>query len=267
MSMIGQRAAEYRRGLSEFDIFDIAMWWAPARVDGFVRFERWEEQVEACTRYGIGGGLVTAQTAMDVDPYIGNAELPPLLKGHDSFYGCAVVTPDMFFDRDKGRQYLRDLRDQRVVAARMYPGRYRHSTGEYAIGRMCEVLEELGFPLLIWHIDTDWDAVDRICERHPGLNVVLESMDRKLLYHARDYMSLLAKHKNFYIETHNLVLFNEYEVLDAAVGSSNLLYGSYTPYMTPDFSLYPVYAADLPRERKRRIFAGNAKDLLKLGNR
>ena len=61
------------------------------------------------------------------------------------------------------------------------------------------------------------------------------------------------------METHNLALFNEFETIHSIAGSANLLYGSYFPYMTPDFSLYPVYAADITEERKEAIFAGNAK--------
>ncbi|MEG1515995.1 MAG: amidohydrolase family protein [Clostridia bacterium] len=261
MNTIEERACAYRQSIVDMDIFDTALWWAPQHTDMFVHQDNWEKQLERHAQYGIKGGLVTSHTAANYDPYVGNDELPSLLKGHDNLYGCMVVTPDMFFEKGKGEDYLKRMKDQRVVAARMYPGKYMHSTQEYAIGSLCTALEQVGLPLLVWHIDTGWDAMDRICATHPALNVVMESMDRKLLYHARDYISLLKKHSNFYMETHNLVLFDEYQTLDRLVGCEHLLYGSYYPYMTPDFSLYPIYASDVPTACKQAIFAGNARKL------
>ena len=261
MSTIEDRVNDYRKAVSDYDIFDAALWWAPQYEDAFVHHENWEEQLKAHAKFGINGGLVTAYTAAKYDPYIGNEEMMILLEGHQNFYGCAVVTPDMFFNPKSGRKYLTELKKRHVVAVRIYPGKYRHSMQEFAIGHLCNALEDMGMPLFVWHIDTGWDDMDRILTRHPRLSMVLESMDRKLLYHARDYISLLLAHENFYVETHNLVQFNEYETLNKLVGSGKLLYGSYHPFMTPDFSLYPVFAADIPDACKREIFAGTAKKL------
>lgn len=261
MSTIEERSGAYRQAVAGFDIFDTALWWAPQHVDTFAPHTDWERQLEEWRAHGMNGGLVTTHTSAHHDPYLGNDELLKLIQGKDDLCGCMVVTPDMFFKPGAGEEYLRRMKDGRVVAARMYPGKYRHSTQEYAIGKMCAALEREGMPLLVWHIDTGFDAIDRILTQHPGLKVVLESMDRKLLYHARDYIALMQKHENFYLETHNLVLFNEYETLCELVGSGHLVYGSYFPYMNLDFSLFPVYAANISDAEKQAIYAGNARKL------
>lgn len=265
MNHIEERSLAYKQAMAETDLFDVALWWAPQHRDSFAPFTDWGKQLEVWREKGGKGGLVSSHTAAHTDPYQGNAEIESLLRGQDDLYGCMVVTPDMFFKTGAGEDYLRRMKDQGMIAARMYPGAYRHSTQEYAIGKMLDALEKENMPLLVWHIDTGWDAIDRILTCHPGLNVVLESMDRKLLYHARDYIALLQRHRNFYLDTHNLVLFNEYETLCELVGSGQLLYGSYFPYMNIDFSLYPVYAADIPEADRRAIFGGNARRLFGIG--
>lgn len=261
MRTIQERSEAYKRAVEAYDLFDTSVWWAPQCTDAFVCYQDWGRQKEAHKRAGIKGGLVTAYCSMHNDPYAGNEELLALLRDEDEFRGCIVVTPDMFWNAGKGEAYLQKMREGGVRAARIFPGMYRHSTREYCIGDMLEALEAAGLPLLVWHVDTGFDDIDRICSNHPGLSVILDSMDRKLLYHARDYCSLLKKHKNFYIETHNLVLFNEYETIYSLVGAGQMLLGTYFPHACPDFSIYPIYEANIPEDAKRAIFGGNARRL------
>ena len=259
MGSIQERTDHYKQTIAGMDIFDTALWWAPQNVDTFVPYTDWKAQVEAWRAFGMKGGLVTTQTSAKYDAALGNDEAVRLIQGCDDIYACVVLTPEMFWDARAGRQYVEDLRKKGAVAARIFPGEYLHSTREYAIGPMLDVLEALNMPLLVWHIDTGWDAMDRICADHPKLKLVVESRDRKLLYHMRDYVSLMRRHENFYVETHNLVLFREYENICGLVGDERLLYGSFFPYMNADFSLYPIYAAEIPEASKRKIFAQNAR--------
>lgn len=263
MSTIEQRVAEYELKKKEYDIFDVSIFWHPRLTDAFVTYSDWGTQSSALKEAGIKGGLVTSDQALRIDPYEGNDELLGI-HSSDEFALCVVLTPDMFFDLEKGSTYLRKMIDNGAAAARLVPGTYRHSTQDYCIGDMLDLLAQLELPLVVWHIDTGFDAIDRICVNHPGLMIVLDSMDRKLLYHARDYYSLLKKHRNFHIETHNLVLFNEYEEIYKLVGEQQMLFGSYSPYACPDFSIYPILEADIPEEACRNILAGNAKRILKI---
>lgn len=259
MAGIQERSDHYRKTIVETDIFDTALWWAPQNVDTFEPYTDWETQLAAWRNFGIKGGLVTAQTSAKYDAATGNEEILRLIGGYKDIFACIVLTPEMFWNATAGRRYVEEMRKGGAAAARIFSGEYHHSTQEYAIGPMLDLLEALGMPLLVWHIDTGWDAMDRICTNHPKLKLVVESRDRKLLYHMRDYVSLMRRHENFYVETHNLVLFREIENICSIVGDGQLLYGSYFPYMNADFSLYPIYAAEIPEESKLKIFAGNAR--------
>lgn len=264
MNAIEKRSLDYKLAKKRYDIFDASVYWDPMLKDAFVCYSEWAQQKAALTEAGIKGGVVTSAFAMKVDQYQGNEELAKTIKDDDAFWPCMVATPDMFLDELEGEVYLKKMVEaNKVVAAKMIPSYYHHSVEEYCIGNMLDALSRHNIPLFVWHIDTGFDGIDRICQAHPALNVVLDSMDRKLLYHARDYYFLLKNHNNFYIETHNLVLFNEIEEIYRMFGGEHLLYGSYSPYACPDFSIYPIIEADLPESIKQKILAGNARRIFR----
>ena len=264
MSSVQEKVEAYREAVAKFEIFDTAMWWCPEVEDAFVCYKDWDKQVADFHAAGLNAGLVTSRKAATFNAEQGNEDVAKMVAAHPEIKGCIVVTPDMFLYPGKGEAYLKEMHKRGVVAARMYPGGYYHSSQEWCIGPMMTALENEGLPLLVSHIDTGWDAMARICDAHPRLNVVVESQDRKLLYHARDYLSLLKRFPNFYVETHNLVLFNEYENIYDLVGDGQLLYGSYFPYAEPNFSIYPIFTAKIPDSAKQAIYAGNAKRIFHL---
>lgn len=264
MCEIELRAEEYRSAVKQYAPFDASLWWAPEYVDTFAPQTSWEAQLEDHARHGIKGGLVTVAAAKDYEPVYGNAKLPELLRGHDTYYGCAVLTPAQFFRPAEGRDYLKKLKDERVVAARIFPGQYNHVAKGVSIDRICDALEDAGMALILWHIDMGWENIENIVARHPGLNVVVDSMDRKILYHGMDYIPMLQHYKNLHLITHNLVLFREYDHIAELGGAQCMLYGSYAPYMNTDFSLYPVHASQLSDAEKQAIYSGNAKRVFNL---
>ena len=252
---------EFKKWIASEDIFDIDIWWDPAFDEGFVTFDNFEKQMLAYAEYGITSGIISAMDGKNFDYIYANNQLAELLPKVPGFYGCMTLVPEVAYCEDKGEAYIRSLKDKGFVASRMFPKTYTHSMQEYTIGPLLDTLEKLGIPLMIWHVECTFDDFDRICANHPNLNVIVESHDRKLLYHARDYVGLMRKHKNFFVETHNLILFNEFKTLDDFGCSSQLIYGSDFPYMTPHFSLYPIKEADISDEKKRNILAGTARGI------
>jgi len=261
---VQKRSDEFKNWIAQSEIFDVDIWWDPTFEDGFVLYSDFDKQMQDYASFGLKKGIVTSRDAAFRDAYEGNAELAEMLKDRDGLYGAMVVLPEMGYTEDKGESYVKGMMEQGFVVARMFPKTYLHSMQEYAIGPILDTLEKLGMPLMLWHTEATWDDMDRICTNHPALNVIVESHTRKLLYHGRDYVGLMRKHRNFFVETHNLVLFNEYETLHKYCGCDQLLYGSYYPYMTPHFSLYPVMQAVIPDEDKEKILAGNAKRIFAL---
>ena len=259
MKSVEEKSNEYKQAIKEYDVFDISLWWAPYYEETFKKYNDEDKLFEDHKNYEINGGMLTARYAAFNDYKLGTEDAIDLVKNRENYYASCVIAPEQFYVPEEGYDYLKEAKKKKVIAARIYPERFYFSTKEYTIGSMCEVLESLDMPLILWHIDTGWDSIDEICSNHPKLKVIIDSMDRKLLYHQRDYISLMKKHENLFIENHNLVLFNEYDVIDKYCGPYHLMYGSFFPYMDPDFSLYPIYASGLTEEKKQLIYSGNAK--------
>ena len=261
METILQKVEEYRQQLQNREIFDFDIWWDPLFKDGFFVYDDWEKQCEAFTKHGLNGGLVTSAKAARYDAAEGNAELFGLIDG-SQYLGCMVLTPEMFYT-SSGEKYVDDLVSRGFAAVRLFPSTYMHSVAPEDLKPIVESLESRGLPLLLWHTQVPFEAIDRLCRAFPNLNIVVEGHDRKLLYHSRQYMPLLMRHKNFFLETHNIVLYREFETIDTFAGCDNLLYGSYFPYYTPYNSIYSILAAEITDEKKSQILSGNANRILR----
>ncbi|MCI8375491.1 MAG: amidohydrolase family protein [Lachnospiraceae bacterium] len=260
MEGIREREEAYRQGLNRAEVFDCNVWWAPLSRGNLRQFTDFREMLSACEAEGIRGGIVTDVQAATLDNYAGNERLRRLLKDCPGWYGAMVLTTDVCFDGG-GRAYIRDLMAEGFRAVRMFPRNFEHSMEEYAIGKILEELEELGLPLMVWQDQVSFREMDAILSRHPKLNLIVEGHDVKLLYHAREYFALMRKHDNFYLESHNLVLFRELEDLWELSGKMHVVFGSYFPYATPHFAAFRVWGADIPKEAKEAIFCNNAQRL------
>ena len=257
METIAQKINTYKNLIKTHEIFDINLWWDPLFCEGFRVYDNWETGWETYFRFGLKRGLVSSAKAARFDAIEGNVELAKLIDGK-SLYGCMVLLPELFYSND-GEKYVDGLIDQGFIAARLFPKTYMHSMNPDDLFDLYKTLETRKLPLLLWHTQVSFDEIDRICKVFPALNIIVEGHDRKLLYHARQYMPLLMRHKNFYIETHGLLLYREFEHINKLVGCQNLLYGSCFPYNTPDHSLYHVFTAEIFDDQRSGILYDNAK--------
>jgi hypothetical protein len=242
-------------------VLDLDAWWDPLKRDAFLRFPDFGAWRAALRSFGIDAAVVTCAESVRYDALSGNERLARLIEGEQGLYGCMVLTPDIEFSR-RLDAYVDSMLARKFVASRMYPKSYMHSLSDFCSGPTLSVLEERRVPLMLWHSEASWEAIDRICGKYPRLPVIVEGHDVKLLYHARNYIRLLAEHENFHLETHNLVLFDELRSLAEKFGADRLIYGSYFPYNTPHHSLYNVMESRLRRDDQNRILSGNSKKLI-----
>jgi len=254
---------EYASMISDSEIFDFCLWWDPVFREGFHTYSDWGTQWEAYMRFGLRRGLVTSAKAARYDAAEGNAELAELIKGGDlPLLGCMVLTPEMFYDRN-GEKYIDDLVSCGFSAAKLFPVTYSHSMKPFCVGSLLSALEDRGIPLILQHTQVSLEEMDRLCEEYPGLNIVLEGHEQKLLYHARQYTALLIRHSNFFVETHNLVLYREIETIESLAGCENLLYGSGYPYNTPHCSLYHILSAGITEKQRSGVLCDNAMRIMR----
>jgi predicted TIM-barrel fold metal-dependent hydrolase len=160
------------------------------------------------------------------------------------------------------QKYLDRAIENGAAIVRMFPRTFRHSMKTWQVGDMLNSMQERRIPLMLWHTQVDWDAVQEICDDYNRLPIIIEGNDQKLLYHNRAYLPLMQHYDNLYMETHSLIQFGEIEHLVNEFGIHRLLFGSYMPYNTPDASMMTITHAGIDEETKHLIAHGNIERLI-----
>lgn len=185
----------------------------------------WEDETPAFKGYA---------KAVETD-YIKSMELHPSLKGR-----------------------LADLKEKGFFTLRFTPD-------NGPLGSFREVFREMAenkIPLSVLHTDVDFDRLTAFADKNEGLNIIIESGPRKILYFIDKIKEVLAKNRNIYLSTYNLCNWLGHEQLCRMGFQGRLLYGSHMPAFSCDVSMGPVVLSSLDWETKCDIAGNNLRKLL-----
>lgn len=261
MSTILQMCESYKASREALGFFDVNCWWDPAFFTGFSQFDDFDQYYASLKQRGVGRAVITAAECISYETVSGNETMCELIADKDDLYGAMVLTPDHVITGEDIAAYIQRMVERKVVVARVFPKTNRHSMKEYVMGDILRTLSDRRIPLMLWHSEVGWDTVDAICAEYPELPVIIEGNDVKLLYHNRHYIPLFKKHSNLYLETHNVILFNEMDFF-AGLGATRLIFGSYQPYNTPDAAMAQVIMGEFDGQAKELIAHGNLERLI-----
>lgn len=159
-------------------------------------------------------------------------------------------------------EIIDSLINENAACIRLFPKKSNYSLSGGETERLLSAMENRRLPLMIWHTETTWGEIDKICGRHPELPVIVDGNDKKLLYHNRAYIPLLLKHPNLYLETFNLIQYMAYETLVNKYEIDRFVFGTNYPSNSPLAPLYMLLLSDIPEETKEKILNGNMKNLI-----
>ena len=252
----------YQRDAHGRGFFDLNLWCNLAPQNAFYLPESFEQTFQDLRRCGIDRAVVSNAACIEYDPLHGNERTAHLIRNQPDLFGAMVLVPDISFDGESAKAYIDEKIEQRFVIARMFPKKLNHSMKPWQVGEILAHLEQHRLPLMLWHNEAGWDLIEGLCQTYPDLPVIVEGNDVKLLYHNRSYLALLKHCPNFYLETHNLVLYAEIDHLAGQVAPDRLLFGTYFPYNTPHPALFSILKARLPEAVKDKLAAGNLERLI-----
>ncbi|MDD2706636.1 MAG: amidohydrolase family protein [Verrucomicrobiae bacterium] len=117
-------------------------------------------------------------------------------------------------------------------------------------------------PLAILHTDLPFSEMGPLAVRHPGLNIIMESGPRKILYSIVEIETLLLEHPNMHLSTWNFVNWLGIErFLDKGLGQ-RLLFGSHWPEHNPDVAMGPIIFGQFSWRTKCELAGNNLRRLL-----
>jgi hypothetical protein len=75
--------------------------------------------------------------------------------------------------------------DARMRGVRLFPLSHAFLLEDWVVGSLCEWLMRRKLPLFLRHTEIEWGALRSLALRHPGLRIVLETQEKKIIYHTR----------------------------------------------------------------------------------
>ena len=257
MNDVDQAVKLYNEERGALGFFDVNVWWDYTSDKQFkqpVDFARFQSDL---AELYIKKAVITSNEALRYEPANGNEALAGYIRDTPNLYGCMILVPEL----EDIEAYIDKKLDERFVCARLFPKIMRHSMKKWLIGGILDHLQRRRVPLMLWHSEVSWDLYESLAAEYPDLPIIIDGCETKLLYHNRNYVPLVRKYPNIYIETHNLALAGELEYLAAEAGRQ-LLYGSYYPYNTPNAGMLNLTMGEIRDDIKQLIASGNLNRLI-----
>jgi len=204
------------------------------------------------------------------DPVGGDEELGEFIAGYNFLSGC-LIFPNCFISReDEFVSYLEKKYLNGFRFLRIYPKTHKYLADARSMGSIYNILDMCSFPLVI-NIDEiditgnkviDWTMVMDISDRFPNIPIILDGGNAKELMFNGYFFQLLENCSNLFLESHNLLAFNQVEDISGKFGASRILLGS-------NFTVYPAFLsveriifARIEDIEKKKILADNARGLI-----
>lgn len=220
-------------------------------------------------RLGVRRALVGHVAAREYHPAVGNAELLEELAGHPRLHPCWAVLPHQTGEMSEPAALVSEMRRHGVRAARVFPGvsrgwGHRFSLDRYVSGPLLTALEGAGIPVLVDYLlfrrdELDWREIADVCERHPGLKLVLIRAGGRS---ARNLYPMMDAFPNLHVGTAGYAVHRGLEALCERFGPGRLLFGSGFPYWSLGGAVFQLAHARIPLQAKRQIASGNLRRLL-----
>lgn len=221
--------------------------------------------------HGIAEALVVHSLSRETHPALGNPRALEAAASSDRLHPawCAVHTV-AHDDQPPPPELLEQMRAHRVGALFLFTQQYRLDLSDWCVDALLAPFAEQGAPVFICpnevgpHAmgmdETDWPAVVGLCQRWPGLPVVVS--ERRMRRSHRTILQALETCPNLRLEISGLWLYRALEFIVERFGPERLIFGSNWPAYGQHMTLATVAMADIDDDAKRKIAGDNLRDLL-----
>jgi len=204
------------------------------------------------------------------DPVKGDKMLADILRKSQDLSGT-LIFPNYFISNSEGfEKYLKAKYVSGFRIMRIYPDTHKYAIDPWAFDYFYSILNEHNFPVMInlEELDItgnkaiDWNILHSIAKKFKDMPIIIDGGNTKELMFNNYFFQLLGSTENIYLDTHNLLAFNQIEDISNKVDSNRLILGSYFPYYPYSLSLDRIKNARLPEEDINNILSGNIKKII-----
>jgi len=209
--------------------------------------------------------ILTNLLSVFYDPLEGDNRVAELIKRQNFLKGC-LVFPNYFIGNEADfEKYLTGRVREGFRILRLYPKSHKYSIALWAFKDIFKILKKYAIPVLISLDELDitgnkainWDIIFEIAWEYPRIPFILEGGNSKELMFTGYFFQLLKAAKNVFLESHNLLGFNQIEDIVKKTDSSRIILGSNYPVYPELLAAKRVLFSRLNLEAKKNIIAGN----------
>jgi predicted TIM-barrel fold metal-dependent hydrolase len=213
---------------------------------------------------------VSSYFSLYIDPVEGDNILADLINSNQSLIG-SMIFPNYFISREQDfDKYLKKKYNEKFKFCRLYPKTHKYMIHNCVFKKIYFFLSKYRFPIIINLDEIDvtgnkainWQLISDISQQYPDIPVIIDGGNSKELMFNGYFYQLLENSENIYLETHNLLGFNQIEDLSEKFGSKKLIFGSYYPFYPGYLSYERIKYARISQDDKDNIASGNIKTIL-----
>ena len=215
---------------------------------------------------GIDRALVFHSLAKENFIDKGNKQVVREAEFSERLLPCWVVMPHYSGECPSPGEIIKAMATANVKAVRIFPEYHRIKLHTWIWEELFTQLEACKVPVLIdfsntgWTQEIDWDGINAICTRFPGLPLILLRQGQV----ANRYIYfLLEKYSNLYLETSYYQVHNGITSIVAKFGPRRLIFGTGMPFYSPDCPMSALLFSGISEEAIRMAAGENLDMLLK----
>jgi len=205
------------------------------------------------------------------EPTEGDSQLERMIKDNGELSGCLFFPNQFISNKNEFEKYLMQKYRSGFKFLRLLPRTHKYCIELWAFSYFFSILENYRFPVMIDLGELDitgnkaieWKTLFEISNKFPELPIIIDGGNSKEMMFNNYFYQLLENSKNIYLETHNLLAFNQLEDIAGSFGSGRLIFGSFYPYYPYSLSFGRVRESRMSREDKTNTLSANAEKIFR----
>ncbi len=215
--------------------------------------------------------LISSFYSLQCDPIEGDVKLKEILELlKPDFFGNLIFPNYFIICKKEFKKYLLEMYSFGFRCIRLFPKMHKYLIDDWAFDYFLSILNDLRFPTMISLDELDitgnkainWEIIYRIATKFNDIPFIIDGANSKELMFSGYFHQILSKTKNVYLETHNLLGFNQIEELTESFTSSRLILGSYFPIYPELLSIERIKLARISDDDKLKILFSNLNKIL-----
>ncbi len=220
-----------------------------------------EEMLGIMDKFGIEKACVFHRAQYDYDPRKGNKILSGAIKGHtDRLIPVWAILPEITDKEFESDKFIASMKENDVRLLKAWPLKNRYIMCDVTMGEQLDLYSELKIPIYL-EPQPDYQYIYDVLKEFPKLTVII--CNKGIWPCGRLIYPLLKKYPNVYLESGDLGLTHDYEIICEEFGPHKLIYGSNFPSNAVGCSLNCLMNATFSDEVREMVAHGNIERLMK----